>query len=241
MYLRAIPCDPGKPAGESPSALAYSVERRTPVEAHLRGGDIFDAFDRGDGTASVLLADLSSKGPLGTAQAQMLRDAFRRTARRERSPANIMSALNRLPLAACAEAHSDTFATVFIATIGRSTQALCYASAGHDTALIVGGRSHRHLAPTGPVIGVIQNAEFADGFAAFGANDLLLIATDGFTECRSSSDRSALFGTTGIVRALGAEPAHSHRSACGLVALRTDAFTGGHYRDDATLAAIARR
>jgi sigma-B regulation protein RsbU (phosphoserine phosphatase) len=217
-----------------------SVGIRTPQDPSLRGGDVFDTYERSDGSVSVLIADVSSKGIRGIAKAEMLRNAFRRVARREDRPSYIMAELNRLPFNGSDLRRCVTFASAVVATISRATQMLCYASAGHDAALIVQGRRHGHLAPTGPIIGIMPGASFADKYARFGTTDLLLLATDGFTECRNEADRETQFGTTGIIRALGTNPHRSYRSACRAVVHLADVFTGGSYRDDATLAVIAR-
>jgi sigma-B regulation protein RsbU (phosphoserine phosphatase) len=240
MHLhKTTQLEPGLPISAS-RAVAVSVETRTAPDPRLRGGDVFDTHQRADGSTSILLADLSSKGSLGIAHAEMLRHAFRRIARTERCPSYMMAELDRLPFNGSAVRSYVTFAAAVIVTIGRATESLCYASAGHDTALIVQGRRHAHLAPTGPVLGVLPDARFADCHVAFGTADLLVLATDGFTECRDETSSSRQFGTTGIVRALGSAPQQSHRSACRAIALQTDVFTGGRYRDDATLAVIAR-
>jgi sigma-B regulation protein RsbU (phosphoserine phosphatase) len=220
--------------------VAFSLETRTALDEHRRGGDVFDAYDRADGSSTIFLGDVSSKGALGIARAEMLRRAFRASAGKERSPASIMADLNAVPFTGSHRYRGEAFASIFIATVSSATQAMSYASAGHDTALILTGRAHRHLAPTGPVIGVIGHAIYSDCDVAFGGADVLLIATDGFTECRSNDGQRRQFGTTGIVRSLAAKASHSHRSASRAVAAGADAFTARRYDDDATLAAIAR-
>ncbi len=220
--------------------MSYSVETRTALDEHRRGGDVFDVYDRADGSSTIFLGDVSSKGALGIARAELLRHAFRTSANKERSPASIMAALNAAPFTGSHRYCSEVFASVFIATVSHATRAMSYASAGHDTALIVRGREHRHLAPTGPVIGVLGHATFTDGVVTFGDSDVLLIVTDGFTECRSHDDNSRQFGTTGIVRALAAKASHSHGTASRAVAVSADIFAARRYDDDATLAAIAR-
>jgi sigma-B regulation protein RsbU (phosphoserine phosphatase) len=240
MYLRSI--SQLEPSLRIPASrvITTSVGIRTPQDPSLRGGDVFETYERTDGSVSILIADVSSKGILGIAKAQMLRDAFRREARQEDRPSYIMDELNRLPFNGSDLTRGVSFASAVVATISRSTQTLCYSSAGHDAALIVKGRRHVHLGPTGPIIGIMPGASFGDAYARFGTTDLLLLATDGFTECRSESDRTTQFGTTGIVRALGTNPHRSYRSACLAIVNLADIFTGGHYRDDATLAVIAR-
>jgi len=88
---------------------------------------------------------------------------------------------------------------------------------------------------------VFDSYDRADGSSTIFLGDVvLLIASDGFTECRSDDDRRRQFGTTGIVRALAATASHSHGSASRAVAARADSFTSRRYDDDATLAAVAR-
>jgi sigma-B regulation protein RsbU (phosphoserine phosphatase) len=115
-----------------------------------------------------------------------------------------------------------------------------YASAGHDIGLFVNGRRHRHMAPTGPVLGVMPDAVYTDCMEPFGPRDLLLLATDGFTECRNNAEGPRQFGTAGIARCVADEAVQTCASTSRAVARAADLFTGGHYRDDATLAAIAR-
>jgi phosphoserine phosphatase RsbU/P len=240
MHLRSIsPLELNLPLPAS-KAVMISVGMRTTQDPGLRGGDVFDIYERADGSATVLIADVSSKGILGIGNAEILREAFRREARNERRPSRIITALNRMPFNGADFTHDVTFASAVIATVSRSTQTLSYASAGHDTALIVHGRRHVHLAPTGPILGVIPDAVYEEADVRFGTTDLLVVATDGFTECRSESNRASQFGTTGILRALRSDANQSHRSACRAVVHEADVFTGGTYSDDATLAVIVR-
>lgn len=219
--------------------IDLAVERRTPRDDRRRGGDLVELHEAADGSASVLIADLSSKGPLGASHAAILRAAFREAARSARAPSYVMAALNRLHFGVENGGLGETFATVFVAQVDRARRTLCYASAGHDTAVILGGRSHRHLVQTGPVIGVLPGASYDDGFAEFSAGDLLLVATDGFTECRRFGTGAQL-GTSGLMRALHARAGHTPTSACLALGRFADEFTRGRYRDDATLVAIAR-
>jgi len=235
-----LPGPRSRKIGPPSRAIGYTLETRNACDEKLRGGDVFDVYTRADASVSILLADISSKAALAAHHAEIVCKEFRRVARREQSPSYIASALNKVSFETVDGIPGDTFATVFIASLSPATPGLRYASAGHDTALIVSGRSHRHLAQTGPIVGIIRDATFADVFVEFNAGHLLVIATDGFTECRWSVDRKSQFGTAGIVRAIGCDPQRSHQSASSSVAMCADAFTGGNYRDDATLVMISR-
>jgi sigma-B regulation protein RsbU (phosphoserine phosphatase) len=224
----------------STACIDVSVERRSARRDQLRGGDLADVYHDADGSVWLLLADVSSKGARSIAHVELLQAAFRRAVRGARSPSRVVAALNRLRFES-ADDRSDAFATAFVACLGRASRSLCYASGGHDTALVLCGSTHRHLVPTGPVIGVIPNAAYGDCSVPFGSKDILVVATDGFTECRRARAPFEQLGTSGFVRALRAEAARSARAVCTIVGAFADAFTEGEYRDDATLVVVARR
>jgi serine phosphatase RsbU (regulator of sigma subunit) len=152
----------------------------------------------------------------------------------------MLSALNRIRLDGPPPLPNETFASAIVVVIESGAVDCRYASAGHHIGLVAQGTAHRHLMPTGPVLGIIDDATFSDVSEPFSDRDLLLLATDGFTECRSASQPWHQFGTAGIARAIAGTTPHQWATAARLVAANADAFTGGHYRDDATLAVLAR-
>ncbi len=113
-----------------------------------------------------------------------------------------------------------------------------YASAGHDIAVLFELKTHRHLAPTGPVLGIFPSADFTECEVAFTSDSTLVLATDGVTEARCSAEREFFFGTSGLAKAF---VQNDRRSRCGAetLARELDRFSGGHYYDDATLAVIS--
>ncbi len=222
------------------ACVSFAVETRNAIDLTMRGGDIFEVHQRSDGSTALLIADVSSKGALSIVHTEMMRRTFRMCASSERSPAAMMAMLNRLRFDGPPPNSSVTFASAMIVAIDRSSVICRYASAGHDIGLLFRDRAHRHLAPTGPVLGVIPDAVYADCIEPFGDRDVFVLATDGFTECRSSADRNRQFGTAGIARATGNPAQQSCATVSSAIARSTDAFTGGHYRDDATLAVIVR-
>jgi serine phosphatase RsbU (regulator of sigma subunit) len=221
------------------SRFASAVESRSAADATRRGGDVFCTLDRADGSTAVLLADISSKGALSVLHAEIMRRAFMQAATFERTPARILAELNELRFEIPGRSASVTFASAVVAVLDPHARFVRYASAGHDIGVIAHGRAHRHLAPTGPVLGVIDGAVYADCMEPFAGDDLLVLATDGFTECRNAGERSEQFGTSGLVRALAASGGGSCRAAADAVARGADLFTGGLYRDDATVAVVA--
>lgn len=226
-------------APASPS-VSYSLATRGASDQTLRGGDLFDAYVRPDGSVAILIADASSKGALSIVHTELMRRAFRMAAITERSPAAMMGLLNQLRFDGPPPFGNVTFAAALIVTIERCSEICRYASAGHDIGLFFRGRAHRHLRPTGPVLGVFGSAVYTDCIEPFCRDDFLLLATDGFTECRDAFDDGRQFGTAGLARAVATEPPRTCAAAASAVARRADEFSGGRYRDDATLAVIAR-
>ena len=54
-------------------------------------------------------------------------------------------------------------ASIFAAIVDGPSRRLRYASAAHETALVVGARGeHRHLVPSGPVAGLFCDADYRD-------------------------------------------------------------------------------
>jgi serine phosphatase RsbU (regulator of sigma subunit) len=223
------------------SAVTFSIASRRATDATIRGGDVFEAVVRPDGSSSVLIADISSKGTPSIAHADTLRHAFRRAAHETNSPGRILSALDALRFEAMSRSFSAIFTTAFVAEIDFSDPQLRYASAGHEPALVITGRSHRHLRVTGPLLGVLDGARHDECREPFEHGALLVVATDGFSECRNTALDSMQFGTAGIVRALAYDTQRTTRSAAQIVARGADIFTGGWYHDDATVAVISRR
>jgi sigma-B regulation protein RsbU (phosphoserine phosphatase) len=148
--------------------------------------------------------------------------------------------LNRLGLDSPSPEGDVAFASAFVATFDRDARSMIYASAGHDLAMIIGQRSHRHLTTTGPLIGVIAEPLFAERKEPLGVNDLVVLVTDGVTECRHAHATAMQFGTSGIVRALASTPRRGSRAAHDSIARSLDEFAGGYYRDDATIAVLGR-
>ena len=217
-----------------------AITSRIALDVRLRGGDLIETVNSPDGSTCLLLADVSSKAAADAADVELLRRAFVDAVHAGRNPADIMAGLNRVRFGALPRARAETFAVALIVRLSARNRSLCYASAGHDAALVVRAATHRHLAPTGPVIGVMSDAEFANGFVDFAADDLFLAATDGFTECRRDSAPFSQFGTAGIVRALRGMTRHSPHAACAVVGAAADEFSGRVYRDDASMVAMAR-
>jgi phosphoserine phosphatase RsbU/P len=222
-------------------ALTWAVSIRSASSEQWRGGDVFETFTRQDQSTSILLADISSKSEIARIQSNMLRSAFIRSAEEQRQPSRILSRLNELSFNTSDVAGTVTFASAFVATFSRDAMSVTYASAGHDLAMIIGEGWHRHLAVTGPLLGVFVDPTFAQREEPFDADDLLIVVTDGITECRHARTKALRFGTNVVVRALASAQIDGSCSARDAIVVSFEEFSGRYYRDDATVAIVGRR
>ncbi|MGD1065577.1 MAG: PP2C family protein-serine/threonine phosphatase [Vulcanimicrobiaceae bacterium] len=225
------------PRTNAARAIAWAVASREASADELRGGDVVDVIEHADGSALLLLADLSSKGRPADDDAWLLTQAFRAVADDPRGPAWILRMLNRLRFGSAPSPFDVTIAAAFVALVDRRSSSLTYAAAGHDLALIVDGDAHRHLDPTGPLLGVSADAIFSERVVRFADRDVLVVATDGFTECRNRLDRE-LFGSRGVAAAARTRAGDTPLTICERIARAADRFCGEHYRDDATVASF---
>jgi sigma-B regulation protein RsbU (phosphoserine phosphatase) len=82
-----------------------------------------------------------------------------------------------------------------------------YASAGHVAGLLVdpAGRLKARLPASGPPLGILPGVEFvADRSPTVAPGDLLVLVTDGVTECRDGDD--AELDEAGVLAVVGERP-----------------------------------
>jgi serine phosphatase RsbU (regulator of sigma subunit) len=185
------------------------------------------------------MADVSSKGSLGALHGEMVRNVFRGAVAADTAPSAVVALMNRVRFDVPRRDLQGTFASAFVARVSGNRDELAYASAGHDVALVFDGLEHRHLEPTGPILGIFCDVEWVDRTVQFGPDSLLVLATDGVTETRCAVEPSFEFGTSGIVQSVIRSTAHS-KSIAEDISQSVDGFGNSFYRDDATVAVLQR-
>ena len=89
---------------------------------------------------------------------------------------------------ASTHAGSSMFASVFFGLIDTDTGQLCYVNAGHEAPWIIGASGEcTTLPPTGPVVGLFEDAAFGVGWAEIRPGELLLGYTDGASDARDAA------------------------------------------------------
>jgi sigma-B regulation protein RsbU (phosphoserine phosphatase) len=199
------------------------------------GGDCYDALSFGRARLGLSIADVVGKGIPAALLMSNLQAAVRAFATDGAEPLDLCQQVNRI---LCGHIAEGRFISFFYCVIDTDLGTLTYANAGHYPPIAVraGGEVER-LTAGGAVLGVFPDGQYAQGQAAVGPGDRLVLFTDGITEARTAADEE--FGEDRLV-SLAVE----HR-ACSAPALQARlgeavaSFTGGRFQDDATLIVLA--
>ncbi len=159
------------------------------------GGDIFDTWPLDDHRGLVLVADISGKGINAAVNTALVKYAVRTFASTTDSPDVIVAAFNRMFLDTIKD--PSLFVAMFVGVVDMRSMTLRYTSAGHPGAFLRRGGTVEQLAVNGPLVGLDRSCVFSSTVEPLKVGDLLVVATDGFTEARTKSgtildDESAL-------------------------------------------------
>jgi serine phosphatase RsbU (regulator of sigma subunit) len=150
----------------------------------LVGGDWYQATRLRDGSVLLAVGDVAGHGtPAATTMAQ-LRHALRALSVTTSDPGVLLGHLNRLTCDLERET-PELSATAVVARFDPARHELTWAQAGHPPPLLNrDGRTTPLARPSGPMLGVIDDATYATARMSFRAGDLLLLYTDGLIEHR---------------------------------------------------------
>lgn len=161
------------------------------------GGDYFDYLHLPDGRLGLVIADVSGKG-VGAA---LLMAAFQASLRSLSGlsipPQELLQRLNRVMFENSPPAK---YVTGFYGELDPRTGEFSYVNAGHNPPLLVHGGVARTLPATGPVVGLISGVVFETGRVTIEPGGLLLLYTDGVTECENVAEEEyGLERLTGLI------------------------------------------
>jgi sigma-B regulation protein RsbU (phosphoserine phosphatase) len=194
------------------------------------GGDCFDTLPFGNGLG-VSIADVAGKGLPAALLMSNLQAAVRAFAQESAAPSSICGSVNRL---LCRNMASGRFVTFCYARIDAVARRIAYANAGHNPPLLVRqDGSVERLSHGGMVLGVFPDNAYDQSELPLRSGDRLLFYTDGITEARNpEGDEFEEDKLTAAALACRREPVEAMKDA---ILAEVNAFTGGHFDDDATL------
>jgi sigma-B regulation protein RsbU (phosphoserine phosphatase) len=171
--------------------------------AHEVAGDYYDAFLLPDGNLTCVIGDVCGKGVGAALFMTLFRSLIRATSTSDVALSgkdmNALTPTERLQHVISFinhylnETHGDAnmFSTIFIGIINLQDNKLTYINCGNESPLLVrDGRVISTLRPTGPVVGIIPDANFVVQDILMENNDLLLAYTDGIPDALNVNDES---------------------------------------------------
>ena len=203
--------------------------------ARVVGGDYFDVLPFEREIFGLCIADVAGKGLPAALLMSNLQAAVRGLASAALSPEDLCARLNAL---LCRNMASDRFVTLFYAQLDGAARRLRYTSAGHNPPFVLHqDGSHERLREGGGVLGVFQNQTFRSGIAQLQPGDRVVLYTDRVTEACNAADEE--FGEVRFLQVLRENRGSSAQELQKRILDAAADFSGGMWRDDATLLVVA--
>lgn len=185
IQQRLLPA--GKWAGGKKYAYMY-------IPCRDIGGDLPDVYTVGSSACGVI-ADVSGKGISAGMLSAFVKAAYDKTAR---SPAEAIGNL----AAKFRELNLDERNYVTVAAVRIDEDSVTYSMAGHNVPILLKtkGGITRIMLNSPPVANWFDNPSYFDDTLPYQKGDILVLLTDGVTECRN--DRGEMFGVDGAIKTL---------------------------------------
>jgi len=213
--------------------------------ARMVGGDLYDylLIDR-DRRLFFAIADVSGKGApaalLMVATKEVIREAVLKFGA---ALGSILAAANQKTAVASTDLQPEggVFVTAFVGVLDLETGEIAYASAGHDSPFIIGGKKglRQLMTEGGPPLGAVDTFLYPIDRDRIEPGEVLLLYTDGVTEAENA-DR-ALYGRNRLAEALAKAPTGDVRTLVAAVIDDVRRFVGkAEQADDVTVLAVRR-
>ncbi len=174
-----VPKEMPRPKGVQIASL-YNVAREI-------GGDYFDFIKIDENNLGIAVADIAGKGVSASLIMSAIRTALRLQAKQSKNPAEVLEKVDSF---ISGDMPKGVFVTMFYAVINLDTKSLACASAGHNPAYLLRTEENKlmRLHPRGLPLG-LKLSDSQQGRETITLplvqNDLLVLYTDGITECRN--------------------------------------------------------
>ena len=205
------------------------------------GGDYYDFIEIDDDHLGIAIADVAGKG-IGGAMMMAVCQGVLRTRAEQKSPARMLSELNRVLSANLAE---DMFITMLYMVLNTRTRELKFARAGHERPLICrscdGTRVAEPLDAPGIAIGLTDSDVFdtaiKDISIQLEPGDGIIAYTDGITE--ALNEKGDEWGLDNLLNLIQTESPKNPAALMKAVSTNITRYVGAQQQyDDMTLLAL---
>jgi len=219
---------------ESPTLDMFGLN----IPAQEVGGDYFDWVPLPGGGQAVALGDVSGKGVAAALLMSHLRASLHAESRGQASPRAIVSAMHESMFRAV---ESGRFATFFLAAFPPTGDGFRYCNAGHNPALVARAGGLDKLMASGLPLGMLELSTYEEQARPFAPGDVLVIYSDGVTECPWEDDQYGDERLEALVKRLSAERLGAREIALAIVE-DVRAFCHGEMgADDVTILVVRRK
>ncbi len=154
------------------------------------GGDFFDILALSETQAGVFICDVMGHGVRSALVTAMMRALVGERTSVAVDPGEFLGELNRHLIAILQQTRTPMFASAFYLVADVQSGAMTYANAGHPSPLLArrAGNTPRvewlldASSPSGPALGVFEDAIYDTVSRDLAADDLLMLFTDGLVE-----------------------------------------------------------
>ncbi|HEX2980354.1 MAG TPA: SpoIIE family protein phosphatase [Anaerolineaceae bacterium] len=200
------------------------------------GGDFFDLIVLDDDHFGVAIADVSDKGMPAALFMALSRSLLLAEARRDLSPRNVLSNVNRLLM----ELGEDRqFVSIFYAVFELSSRKVCYCRAGHEIPFLIRGDQIQPLQGIGTILGVLEpeEMELSEEQVIVEPGDRIVLYTDGLTD--SVNPANQFFGMSRLTKTVQANAKLPAQAFCAATFDEIAAYQGsaGQF-DDMTMLVV---
>jgi phosphoserine phosphatase RsbU/P len=142
-------------------------------------GDIYDVFERTDGSFVVAFGDVSGKGAAAALYGSLVSGLLRTQAPRHRGPAELLKALNDILVERKVEAR---YVTLFIMLWNPATRRIVMANAGALPPMVCRGGDILKVRVEGVPLGLLADREYEEVDFSAQPDDTIVLYSDGITD-----------------------------------------------------------
>jgi sigma-B regulation protein RsbU (phosphoserine phosphatase) len=189
-------------------------------------GDIYDVFERPDGTFVIAFGDVSGKGTAAALYGSLVSGLLRTQAMRHRRPSELMKALNDI---LCQRKVEARYVTLFVLMWNPATQEMVMANAGALPPMVCRGGDILKVRVEGVPIGLLDSREYEEVTFEAQPGDAIVLYSDGITDHVNSAGTE--FGRGRLAQVVRAQCAASASELIGSIFHEIDRFSTTAFDD----------
>ena len=199
------------------------------------GGDCYDFLPLPENRLAFAIGDASGKSLPAALMIANVQSSLRTAALfAGDDPPVVLGAVSRQLSSASL---ADRFATLFYGVFDPATRALRYASAGHNSPMVIRRDGSVASLDTGGLpLGVFPDSAYDEGTFHLSPGDIVIAYTDGVVEALNPADEE--WGMEGIRKAAAESKAQTAEELVDAIFTSMDEFSKGPQTDDATVAVL---